>query len=155
LLIDHNDIPQVAMDFMNEVHKEDVDIINTIFEHILVYDGSEASAKAIDELYSQWIEHTVIHFQNEEIKMREMHFPPYLAHKGEHDRALQEMRNLFSYWQQQRDIQALKIYFIETLPTWLQTHISTMDTVTARFFATGQSPCGGASAKLSFHSFNS
>ena len=63
-----------------------------------------------------------------------MRFPPYLAHKGEHDRALQEMRNLFSHWQQQRDIQVLKIYFIETLPAWLQTHIATMDTVTARFF---------------------
>ena len=143
MLIDYQEIPQVEMDFMNEVHKEDVDIINNIFELILKYDGSEESTIAIDELYNQWIEHTVNHFQNEEIKMQEMRFPPYLAHKGEHDRALQEMRNLFSYWQQQRDIQPLKIYFIETLPAWLQTHISTMDTVTARFFATGESPCGG------------
>ncbi len=143
MLIDHSDIPQVDMDFMNEVHKEDVDIINTIFEHILDYDESEESAKIIDDHYNQWIEHTVVHFQNEEIKMQKMRFPPYLAHKGEHDRALQEMRNLFSHWQQQRDIKVLKIYFIETLPAWLQTHITTMDTVTARFFATGQSPCGG------------
>lgn len=143
MLISYTDIPQVEMDFMNEVHKEDVDIINTIFEHILAYDGSEESAKIIDDLYTQWIEHTVNHFHNEEVKMQEMRFPPYLAHKGEHDRALQEMRELFSHWQQQRDIKVLKIYFIETLPAWLQTHISTMDTVTARFFATGQSPCGG------------
>lgn len=143
MLISYTDIPQVEMDFMNEVHKEDVDIINTIFEHILAYDGSEESAKIIDDLYTQWIEHTVNHFHNEEVKMQEMRFPPYLAHKGEHDRALQEMRELFSHWQQQRNIKVLKIYFIETLPAWLQTHISTMDTVTARFFATGQSPCGG------------
>lgn len=143
MLISHTEILQVDMDFMNEVHKEDVDIINNIFEHMLAYDESEESAKIIDDLYSQWIEHTVEHFQNEEIKMQEMRFPPYLAHKGEHDRALQEMRNLFLHWQQQRDTKILKIYFIETLPAWLQTHISTMDTVTARFFATGQSPCSG------------
>ncbi|HEY9129122.1 MAG TPA: hemerythrin family protein [Sulfurovum sp.] len=143
MLITWDEIPKVDMDFMNEVHKEDVDIINNIFEHILSYDGSQESAAAIDKLYEEWIEHTVVHFENEEIKMREMRFPPYLAHKGEHDRALQEMRNLFAYWQQQRDIKALKIYFIETLPAWLHTHIATMDTVTARFFATGQSPCGG------------
>ena len=110
MLIDYHEIPQVDMDFMNEVHKEDVDIINNIFEHILKYDGSEESAVAIDELYSQWIEHTVNHFQNEEIKMQEMRFPPYLAHKGEHDRALQEMRNLFSHWQQQRDILHYLLY---------------------------------------------
>ncbi len=143
MLIEYDEIPQVAMDFMNEVHKEDIDLINAIFEHILAYDGSDKSAAAIDDLYTQWIEHTVIHFQNEEIKMQEMHFPPYLAHKGEHDRALQEMRDLFSHWQEHRDIKVLKIYFIETLPAWLQNHISTMDTVTARFFATGQSACGG------------
>jgi hemerythrin len=143
MLITQDEIPLVAMDFMNEVHKEDVDIINNIFEHILNYDGSEKSATVIDELYKEWIEHTVNHFQNEEIKMQEMRFPPYLAHKGEHDRALQEMRDLFTTWQAQRDIKVLKIYFIEILPVWLHTHISTMDTVTARFFATGQSPCGG------------
>ena len=143
MLISWDEIPKVDMDFMNEVHKEDVNIINSIFEHILTYDGSQERSAAIDKLYEEWIEHTVNHFHNEEIKMLEMRFPPYLAHKGEHDRALQEMRNIFVYWQQQRDIKALKIYFIETLPAWLHTHIATMDTVTARFFATGHSPCGG------------
>ena len=143
MLISWDDIPQVDMDFMNEVHKEDVDIINTIFEHILNYDESEARAVEIDTLFTEWIDHTVNHFQNEEIKMQEMRFPPYLAHKGEHDRALQEMRDLFAHWQEHRDIKQLKIYFIEILPAWLYNHISTMDTVTARFFATGQSPCGG------------
>jgi hemerythrin len=143
MLISYEDIPQVSQAFMNDTHKEEVELINTIFEHILAYDGNEESAETIDKLYTQWIEHTVNHFQKEERKMQEMHFPPYLAHKGEHDRALQEMRDLFSQWQQQRDIKALKTYFIKTLPAWLHTHISTMDTVTARFFATGQSPCGG------------
>ena len=143
MLIEHHEIPQVEMDFMNEVHKEDADIINNIFEQILKYDGSTESNTLIDELYQGWIEHTVMHFRNEEIKMQEMHFPPYLAHKGEHDRALQEMRDLFAFWQEHRDIKALKIYFIETLPAWLHTHISTMDTVTARFLATGESPCAG------------
>ena len=143
MIIAQDEITQVAMEFMNEVHKEDVDIINTIFEHILNYDNTEKSAIAIDELYEGWIAHTVNHFNNEEIKMQEMRFTPYLAHKGEHDRALQEMRDLFATWQEQRNIKALKIYFIEILPAWLHNHISTMDTVTARFFATGESPCGG------------
>lgn len=143
MLIEPHEIPQVDMEFMNEVHKEDVEIINTIFEQILNYDGSEKNALKIDKLYEKWIEHTIEHFHNEEIKMQEMRFPPYLAHKGEHDRALQEMKELFTTWKNNRDIKTLKIYFIEILPAWLHTHISTMDTVTARFFATGQSPCGG------------
>jgi hemerythrin len=143
MLIEPHEIPQVDMEFMNKVHQEDADIINNIFEHILQYDSSKESIEAIDKLYEEWIAHTVNHFRNEEIKMQEIRFPPYLAHKGEHDRALQEMRDLFATWQRSRDIKTLKIYFIEILPAWLHTHISTMDTVTARFFATGQSPCGG------------
>lgn len=31
MLIEINDIPVVAMDFMNEVHEEDVKIINDLF----------------------------------------------------------------------------------------------------------------------------
>jgi hemerythrin len=141
MLIEQNEIPIVDMDFMNETHKEDVEIINSIFNEILHYENNANNAEKIDELYKHWIAHTVIHFETEEQKMQKLRFPPYYAHKGEHDRALQEMRNVFSSWQEQRNIQALKIYFIETVPAWFDMHVSTMDTVTATFFASGESPC--------------
>jgi len=142
MLIAVEEIPQVEMEFMNNTHAEEVALLNEIFEAILNYDEQEESNVKLDELYGAWLEHTVEHFTTEEVKMQEMRFPPYMAHKGEHDRALQEMRNVFSTWQQQRDIQKLKIYFIEVVPAWLENHIATMDTITARFFATGMSPCG-------------
>lgn len=143
MLLDKESLPMVAMDFMNDVRLEDVDIINDLFEHIRAYE-KEPNVTNKNILYTQckfWFEHTVEHFKGEEKMMQEMAFPPYPIHKSEHDNALAVMDNVFREWQKSEDIMVLKRYLIETLPSWLTNHIQTMDTVTAMFFKTGMSPC--------------
>jgi len=143
MLIEKKELPLVAMDFMNDVHFEDVEIINEIFELILNYEAisDEANRENLANKYSQWVEHTIAHFQGEEVLMEAKKFPPYPFHKGEHDKALHEMKSIFENWQNSGDIREMKIYFIEILPHWLTQHILGMDTVTAMFFKTGLSPC--------------
>ena len=135
-LISHNEIPQVAMEFMNEVHKEDVDIINELSNLIIKYseDASEENATAIDAQYEKWYEHTLDHFEGEEIKMLELNFPPYAMHKGEHEKALAQMEALYRTWKKERNINALQQYISKEIPQWLSNHIQTMDTITAMFF---------------------
>lgn len=143
MLINIESMPLVAMEFMNDTHKEDVEIINELFELILAYECTPtlANRTSIDELYSRWFEHTIEHFRVEEEMMKEKNFPPYPMHKGEHDNALRKMDELFREWQAKEDVNILKSYFIEHLVPWLTNHINTMDTVTARFFQSGASPC--------------
>jgi hemerythrin len=143
MLIDKTDLPVVAMDFMNDVHEEDREIINELFELILTYENeaTDTNKKNINVKYQQWTQHTIEHFHGEEVKMQELNFPPYPMHKGEHDNALVQMDAVFQEWDASSDIKVLKMYFIETLPSWLIQHIQTMDTVTASFFRTGLSPC--------------
>ena len=143
MLLDRGTLPLVEMAFMNEVHKEDVELINTLFEALLVYERepNEDYASKVDTAFETWVAHTISHFEGEEIKMREMGFPPYAMHKGEHDRTLSHMRMLMEHWKQTREVKPLKIYLIEELPMWLTNHILTMDTVTAKFFKTSISPC--------------
>jgi hemerythrin len=143
MLIDKTNLPMVAKDDMNDVHLEDVDIINDLYELVLAYekDFSEENKQKIDEQYQEWFKHTIVHFANEEEMMREKSFPPYPVHKGEHDNALSTMDRVFLSWQSTGDIQVLKGYLEEELPTWLVHHIQTMDTVTAMFLETGFSPC--------------
>ena len=143
MLINKQSMPLVAMEFMNEVHGEDVEIINHVFELILTYENepTESNKSNVNQKYREWVEHTVAHFRREEAMMIEKSFPPYPVHKGEHDNALLIMDGVFNAWQQEDDIQILKRYFVEELPRWLVTHIQTMDTVTAMFFKTGLSPC--------------
>ncbi len=143
MLINKQVLPLVAIDFMNEVHAEDADIINELFELILQYEQNptEKNKIEINQKYKEWYTHTVDHFQGEEVLMKEKKFPPYPFHKGEHDRALSIMDEKFMEWNKTNNIQSLKQYFIEELPLWLEQHIKSMDTVTAMFFRTGLSPC--------------
>lgn len=143
MLIDVENMPLVAMEFMNNTHKEDVEIINELFELILAYEESPTleNKKKIDEQYNTWFEHTVEHFRVEEVMMQEKNFPPYPMHKGEHENGLRIMDEVFRSWQEKGDVDMLKNYFSDHLVPWLMNHINTMDTVTARFFQTGASPC--------------
>lgn len=136
-LIEQNKIPQVAMEFMNHVHVEDIDIINDLYNLILSYssDPSTQKATAIDQQYEKWYEHTLDHFHGEETKMLELNFPPYAMHKGEHDKALMLMESMYRAWKEDRDITQLKRYIAEEIPAWLHNHIQTMDTITAMFFS--------------------
>lgn len=143
MLIRKQDMPIVAMDFMNETHKEDIDIINELFELIVEFEKNSTQdiKESLNQKYTQWQEHTINHFKTEEIRMQEERFPPYLVHKGEHDKALSIMEEVFFKWQTSEDINILKNYIQNELPSWLDNHIKTMDTVTAMFFKTGLSPC--------------
>lgn len=143
MLIDKENLPLVAMDFMNEVHLEDVEMINTLYEATLLYESeaSEKNYESIARVYEEWFAHTIEHFKNEELKMQEMRFPPYPMHKGEHDIALERMDRVYQEWRSQRDISKLKKYLRGDMLPWLIRHIESMDRVTASFFKTGLSPC--------------
>ncbi len=143
MLIDKSKMPLVAMDFMNEVHKEDVDIINELYEQVVSYEKNpnDAIKTKIDEKYKEWINHTIGHFEGEEAAMKANNFPAYTFHKNEHENVLKIMDEIFAKWQETNDIEVLKNYFTKELPAWLVNHIQTMDTVTGMFLKTGFSTC--------------
>lgn len=143
MLINKNDLPLVAEDFMNDVHYEDVDIINNLYEKLLNYIDSETkeNKNIVIDAYQDWYDHTVSHFKGEEDKMIELNFPPYMMHKGEHEKCLEQMRQVLDYFIKNDDKEFLKSYLELDLINWLVNHIQTMDTVTAMFFKTGMSPC--------------
>ena len=97
----------------------------------------------VSTMMQELVEHTVAHFAGEEEMMREKMFPPYPVHKGEHDRALNELRVVAQNFEETKDTKALKNYIDAILSPWLIQHIETLDTVTAMFLVHGQSPCSG------------
>ncbi|QKF68586.1 hemerythrin [Arcobacter venerupis] len=143
MLINKNDLPLVSMDFMNDTHFEDVEIINELYKDILEYEKeqSELNLKSLEDKYKEWITHTENHFETEEIQMREKGFFAYEFHKNEHNMNLSEIKQLFDNFEETKNILELKNYFENNLVSWLVNHIQTMDTVTAMFFKTGMSPC--------------
>ena len=124
----------VAMSSMNDTHLEEILIINRLDTAARSND-----IQAVSEILKELLEHTETHFSGEEKMMEEAVFPAYLAHKGEHDRHLQELKSLIQYFEQKQDTKAIYIYIEGSLTPWLINHIKTMDTMTALFLEQGLS----------------
>jgi len=121
-------LPMVALASMNDTHLEDVIMINELARLI---DNRETDAITLK--LNELVNHTVEHFAGEEKMMLEKGFPPYQMHKTEHDKALSQMKEVVEHWKKHKDFNALDHYIKVFMPAWLVQHVSTMDTVTARF----------------------
>ncbi|OCM00497.1 Bacteriohemerythrin [Aliarcobacter thereius] len=143
MLIDKNSLPFVDEEFMNNTHFEDVDLINKLYEHIKIFQkkSSDENFNFLKDSYKSWQKHTIEHFKTEEDEMQKRAFFAYPFHKSEHDRNLLEIENIWNSFENSKDIEALKNYIEYDLTNWLINHIKSMDTITARFFKTGMSPC--------------
>ena len=127
-VLEYADVPQVAMDAMNEVHREELEIVNNI--HVAIVNKNE---QEITLLCEQWLEHTKAHFDKENRLMEKYGFPAFHCHHSEHVEALQGLEVIIQNWKDKKDWQDLTAYVVDIWPQWYITHISTMDTVTSAF----------------------
>ena len=135
-LIEASQLPVVELDFMNDDHAEVATLINQLDALLNEADTeglSESLQSAISSELQHIYQHSEEHFAREEAEMVRTGFPAYGCHKGEHERVLQEMQQIVSQWQQDKDLVMLSNYVKRGLPDWLGNHIATMDTVTAMF----------------------
>ena len=139
-MINQEQLPMVELSSMNDTHLEEIIIANNIATAI-----KERDKTKITELLEELLEHTITHFSGEEMMMLEAIFPPYLMHKGEHDKGLNELRFHMKKWEEEENFELLDEYINISLKNWIINHIQTMDTVTARFLVHGISPCGSGS----------
>jgi hemerythrin len=118
----------VAMPSMNDTHLEEILIINRLENA-----ANENDIEAVDSVLKELLEHTDMHFSDEEDMMEEALFPAFQMHKSEHDRHLHELRSIIKYFEQHKDTGAISAYIKGNLTPWLINHIQTMDTMTAKF----------------------
>jgi len=135
-MITQEQLPIVLMPSMNDTHLEDILLINKLSTHI-----AEKNVVAVQEDLQELVAHTIAHFSGEEEMMREKMFPPYPVHKGEHDRALNELKAIAEQFEKSHDLEFVNKYIERQLTPWLINHIETLDTVTAMFLTNGVSPC--------------
>lgn len=132
-MITQEQLPIVAIPSMNDTHLEEILIINQL-ENAVRDNDIEAVSKLLKEL----LEHTSVHFFDEEEMMQKALFPDYQAHKSEHDRHLKELASLIKYHQQHKDTKAIYAYIEGNLKSWFIHHTETMDKVMALYLKQGQ-----------------
>jgi len=127
-VLENKNIPQVAMEPMNDVHRDELAIVNALYAEML-----EGNTNNITELCEQWLEHTKAHFDREKSMMEKYGFPAFHCHQEEHIKALQQLESIIQAWNDKHNLESLTTYVKETWPKWYVNHISTMDTVTSAF----------------------
>lgn len=135
MLIAKDSIPLVALDVMNEVHAEEIVLLNDLDALI----GQRRSGTDVDEALgvkiNELLQHVEYHFSNEERMMRETGVPVYPIHKGEHDRVRADLNMICADWRSDDGFARLTTYIRETIPAWFANHVATMDTVTAQMMS--------------------
>ncbi len=135
MLIKEGQIPEVAVQEMNQIHKTEIDILNKLYKAIEAYEEGKASAEVIDVLLDEFIKDVKEHFSFEQQLMEKYNFFAYPMHRAEHDRVLYELQSIEKIWKEERDIEALREYLEKQFVPWIINHVQTMDTVTAQFLS--------------------
>jgi hemerythrin len=136
-ILDANTIPRVDIDFMNDTHAEEIEMVITLGNLIMVYmqaDTQTADEKqTITHALENWLQHTKAHFSRENELMKEIQFPPSAMHADEHESTLEQMTTIVEQWKLSHDIKPVEKFVFREWPTWLEDHINTMDMMTAKF----------------------
>lgn len=113
---------------MNDTHFEAMMLINQLAAAL-----QEGHVKAVHDKLSDLIEHTRTHYDQEEAMMLEKKFPPYPAHKEEHDESMAAMEKAAAEFKESGDIDAVSRYLHRELIPFFLRHTETMDAVTSIF----------------------
>jgi len=128
-MIEQKDLPLVSLKSMNEVHFEEVEIINLLLEQIKSKESFEMVSQSLEKL----LEHMQQHFEGEEKLMQDFQYPSLNMHKSDHDKVLNQLRYAEMQWRNKKDVDALQEYLDDDVIAWLDQHIKAMDTPMADY----------------------
>lgn len=132
-LVALDQIPQVAVSFMNDDHREEAQRLNDLTEALKGHRAGKVPVETVLHRFEGLLQHTQEHFAREEVAMQEAGFPPFPVHKAEHDRVIDEMESEETHFRETGDTARLWKYVVEAVPVWFVSHIQSMDAVTASF----------------------
>jgi len=130
-MIKYKELPLVSLSTMNEVHFEEVNILNTLLEQLDNKAGFEKLSQSLDK----FLEHMQEHFSGEEELMRETQYPSLQMHKADHDKVLNQTRYAEMQWRNKKDEDALREYIEDEIVLWLDQHIKAMDVPMADYIS--------------------
>lgn len=130
-----SEIPQIALDSMNDTHHEEVALVNRL--GVLLEDGmkGKVNTELITDKLADWVEHTHEHFESENQLMQDYGFPAFPVHAAEHQRVLEQIDLLQQQWLDTKEVQPLAEFVFNEWPLWFDNHVNTMDLVTSQYLS--------------------
>jgi hemerythrin len=116
----------------SELHTSDASIVDQ--EHnaqLVLLDALETAIRddhehaALYESFQKLVDHTNLHFLSEQLSMREHAYEAYEAHVAEHERLMEEIRDIRANLESANKTNPREL--IAALRRWLVVHMETMD----------------------------
>ena len=126
-------IPQIALESMNQTHREEVELINALAARVAEGLEGDADEQAITGQLKVLLTHSRRHFARENELMLKFGFPAYPVHSAEHERMQGILEALLRGWLERKRLQSLAEFLFTEWPAWFDNHLRTMDKVTADF----------------------
>jgi len=126
MLIQDNDIQQVANAMMNMLHEDEVELINEFYDAVKAKDIDK-----IDELFNSLVAEMEVHFKTEEEMMEQSGYPDMQMHKSDHDLIRKKLEKFHKRWEVLKGPKELQGFLDKDFKKWYTQHISKWDAQTA------------------------
>ncbi len=131
MLLSKERIPQVALMEMNEIHFDEIELLNELYDAI----KRDEDLDKVKKLFEDFLADVQYHLEFENNAMKETGFFAYPMHRAEHQMRLDELAQVKAKFDQTEDPNVIADYLENKFVPWLITHVPTMDTVTAQYLA--------------------
>ena len=126
MLIQANEIQQVANEVMNMLHEDELEVINEFHDAVIAKDIDK-----IDELFKVLMSDIEAHFKSEEEMMEQSGYSGLQVHKNDHDAMREKLKKFHQRWEVLKGPTEIKNFLEKDFKKWVILHISKWDTETA------------------------
>lgn len=126
MLIQEQDLQQVANAMMNMLHEDEVELINDFYDAVKAKD-----IEKIDELFTALLVEVEAHFKTEEDMMEQSAYPDMQMHKSDHDVMRKKLEKFHKRWEILKGPKELQGFLEKDFKKWYTQHVSKWDAQTA------------------------
>ena len=126
MLIQEQDVQQVANAMMNMLHEDEMEVINNFYDAVKAKD-----IEKIDALFAGFLAEIETHFKTEEDMMEQSSYSDAQMHKSDHDVIRKKLEKFHKRWDVLKGPTELLGFLEKDFKKWYTQHISKWDAQTA------------------------
>lgn len=126
MLIQPQELQQVANEVMNMLHEEEIEVINNFHDAVVSKDIDK-----IDELFKVVLFDVEDHFKTEEDMMEQNNYRDFQVHKNDHDTMREKLAKFHKRWEILKGPKELQGFLEKEFKKWLLLHVAKWDSEAA------------------------
>jgi len=126
MLIQKQDVQQVANSMMNMLHEDELEVINEFHDSVVAKD-----VEKVDELFPKFLAEIEAHFQTEEEMMAQVAYSDTQMHKSDHDAIRKKLEKFKKRWDVLKGPTELQGFLENDFKKWYTQHIAKWDSQAA------------------------